>query len=71
MKQPDLFLACLAESFERQGELFEHTTETDLRCVECGAWMVETESGWLCCPKGHGKLLPQAEEACGSWFEGD
>ncbi len=37
-----------------------------LRCEECGRVLVQTTSGYLCCPRGHGKLrldeLRTAEE---------
>ena len=45
-----------------------------LRCEECGEYMVSTESGYLACPRGHGKLAldaPPAEEPDGSWFGAD
>jgi hypothetical protein len=33
---------------------------------------VRTPSGWLACPKGHGKLMCEeepGEEGYGTWFE--
>jgi hypothetical protein len=49
----------------------------DLRCEECGEYLIRTESGYLSCPMGHGKLVeeqpadvpPGTEEACGLWIE--
>jgi hypothetical protein len=45
-----------------------------LKCVECGEYLIQTESGYLCCPKGHGRLRIDAEadipgENSGSWFD--
>jgi len=33
-----------------------------LRCEECGEQLVGTESGFLACPRWHGKLV--RDEAC-------
>lgn len=37
--------------------------ETDRPCREpgCLANLVVTETGYLCCPRGHGKLIPNTE----------
>jgi hypothetical protein len=44
----------------------------DLRCEACGHYLVRTPSGYLACPKGHGKLQQEeAPEPCGSWFDED
>lgn len=32
--------------------------ESDQLCGECERRLVLTASGYLCCPVGHGKLLP-------------
>jgi hypothetical protein len=69
----------LARSFHRQGELFAQAaaidSDSDQRCVQCGAFLVRTESGFLCCPRGHGKLLIDSfdddPERWGRWFEDD
>lgn len=45
-----------------------HGRESGLSCCECGAPLVETECGWVCCPNGHGKLLDESEPF-GAWFE--
>jgi hypothetical protein len=40
--------------------------------MECGEYLVTTASGYLSCPKGHGRLqldAPPVEEPCGSWFD--
>ncbi len=37
----------------------------DLACSVCGRIMINTPSGYICCPVGHGRLLvaiPQADE---------
>jgi hypothetical protein len=77
--QPDLFAPMLARSFHRQGELFDQAAaidaDSDQRCAQCGAHLVRTESGFLCCPRGHGKLLIDSldddRERWGQWFEDD
>jgi hypothetical protein len=48
----------------RQPTLFEldGPRESDERCSECGAYLVETTSGYWCCPRGHGKLLVAEEQ---------
>jgi hypothetical protein len=64
--QPDLFHRCLGRTEAHQGELFplagaiEHETE---RCQECSAYLVETTSGYWCCPRGHGRLQVREESA--------
>ncbi len=69
--QHDLFRPMLAKHHARQRTLFEEgPRETSLSCCECGQPLVETQSGFLCCPAGHGKLLAE-EEPRGSWFESD
>lgn len=35
----------------------------DLACVQCGALLVRTGSGYLACPAGHGKLLEEIGDA--------
>ena len=30
------------------------------RCSECGEYLITTESGYLACPRGHGKLFIEA-----------
>lgn len=64
-----------------QGQLFDGEPEYDqapgnLSCEQCGAGLVQTPSGYVCCPNGHGKLLPVQDEAeydqafeSGRWFE--
>ena len=54
--QPQLWGPC-AESRGRQGELFAAgPRESAERCPECEAYLVETSSGFWCCPRGHGRL---------------
>ena len=70
MRQPDLFGAGRAQTFGRQGDLFQgQNLDSALRCCECGEYLVRTDSGYLACPEGHGKLLCEEQEPCGSWFE--
>ncbi len=46
-----------------------------LRCEECNRQLVGTESGYLSCPIGHGRLqvdeIVTHGEPCGSWFDDD
>lgn len=35
-----------------------------LRCVTCDRLMIQTPSGYVSCPRGHGRLLQEAEAAC-------
>jgi hypothetical protein len=53
----------------------EEPTLYSLRCVDCGHFLVRTESGFLACPLGHGRLIretpddPQPEDESGwQWF---
>jgi hypothetical protein len=57
-----MFEPMLATVRGRQGELFAEPDEpaTSLRCEECGRLLVRTPSGYLACPRGHGKLLTEA-----------
>jgi hypothetical protein len=60
--QRDLFRPMCGKQTARQGTLFEqagHGRESADTCPECGTNLVETGSGYWCCPVGHGKLLPQ------------
>lgn len=47
------------------------------KCGECGRELVTTESGFLCCPMGHGRLVVEELTDCGSaerfgsWFAPD
>jgi hypothetical protein len=62
--QRDLFSPMLARSFHRQGELFDQSAATEadsnLRCSVCQSFLVRTGSDYLCCPRGHGKLITEA-----------
>ena len=73
--QNDLFRPMCGRQYHRQAELFDETNaaDSDLGCQVCGDLLVRTESGFLCCPNGHGKLLIEAveDERCGRWFEDD
>jgi hypothetical protein len=61
--QPDLFSSMLARPIHRQSELFDQEAATDadsnLRCCECQSFLVRTSSGFLCCARGHGKLIDE------------
>jgi hypothetical protein len=72
--QRDLFHRMCARVQARQGELFApgEDERSNVPCGECGECLVRTPSGWLCCPRGHGKLIYEAEpgeESYGTWFE--
>jgi hypothetical protein len=74
--QRDLFRPMCGRVSARQGELFPagQGEQSDLACGECGEFLVRTPSGWLACPRGHGKLTCEAEpgeESYGTWFEDD
>jgi hypothetical protein len=60
-----------AATAAHQSELYEtryHGRESSLHCEECGEYLVETPGGYLCCPRGHGKLhiedRPEEIEPC-------
>jgi hypothetical protein len=47
---------------------------TSLRCSECGHYLARTESGFLACPLGHGRLIRESDDdrdRCGSGFGED
>ena len=44
-----------------QRELFTGPIVSESKCCECGENLVETPSGYLCCPQGHGKLLTEEQ----------
>ena len=74
--QRDLFWPMCGRQYGRQAALFAAGWDevSDLACGECGASLVRTPSGWLACPRGHGKLTceeEQGEESYGTWFEDD
>ena len=76
--QPDLFLPMCARVIARQGQLFDTDGPPALtaKCRECGEYLERTPSGYLACPRGHGKLLTEApadeapaDEPAPSWSE--
>ncbi len=72
MKQSDLFQPMLAKTYGHQADLFQDNgAEVDIHCETCGEYMVRTESGYVTCPKGHGKLLEEGAQPYegGLWFE--
>lgn len=38
---------------------------SDIKCSVCGERMVLTPSGWLACPRWHGRLISEANQAEG------
>lgn len=65
--QRDLFNP-FSREHAAQGELFDDGPEVSaLSCVECGEPLERTPSGYLCCPKGHGRLI--AEESANPFGE--
>lgn len=63
MSQRDLFRPMLASQFAHQLRMFAdagHGRESNLSCGVCGEPLVETPSGFLACPRGHGRLLQEA-----------
>jgi len=60
--QPDLFLPMCATTRTRQRGMFDGMVpESDDSCDECGRPLIETPSGYWCCPAGHGMLkMPKA-----------
>jgi hypothetical protein len=74
--QRDLFWPMCGRQHSHQRELFAAGWDevSDLACGECGEHLVRTPSGWLACPRGHGKLTCEekpGEESYGTWFEDD
>ncbi len=57
----------------KQGNLFDSGGKVSpLSCVECGEPMEHTPSGYIVCPRGHGRLLEttsQDVDAFGGWFD--
>lgn len=62
-RQPHLYDDATATVTSRQARLFDPNAaeagDSALTCCTCGRAMVRTESGFLCCPAGHGKLLDE------------
>lgn len=78
--QGDLFRPMCATHHTTQGRLFDldGPAESDLACQQCGEYLVRTQSGYLCCPEGCGRLIEATvprgtpdQEPCGSWFDVD
>jgi hypothetical protein len=74
--QGGLFRPMCGRQQSRQGDLFAAGGDevSDLACGECGKFLARTPSGWLCCPRGHGKLTCEeepGEDSSGRWFEDD
>jgi hypothetical protein len=65
-QQPHLWDTSTATITSRQPRLFDPNAveagDTPLVCCTCGRPMVRTESGYLCCPAGHGKLIAEEVE---------
>ena len=60
-RQPDLFLPMCARVSARQPELFDMPgpPAVNLTC-SCGHYLERTPSGFLACPRGHGKLRTES-----------
>ena len=57
MNQSNLFTPW-GETIAAQRELFpREDRSSSLRCCECQEHLVRTASGFLACPRGHGRLL--------------
>ena len=57
-KQGDLFRSMCATVRTAQPELFEVGGRSSaLRCEQCGEHLEHTASGFIACPRGHGKLM--------------
>jgi hypothetical protein len=60
-RQPHLYDDATATLTSRQATLFDANDaaacDSALTCCTCDRPMVRTESGFLCCPTGHGKLI--------------
>jgi hypothetical protein len=63
--QPDLFSPQLAEVRAHQGALFDNTgpVDSNLHCAVCGEHLTPTPSGYLSCPRGHGKLVAHVRKS--------
>ena len=66
-RQPHLYDDSTATVTSRQATLFNPNNaaagDSPLTCCTCGRPMVRTESGYLCCPAGHGKLIDEGATA--------
>lgn len=62
-RQPHLFDDCTATITTTQPGLFNPNAveagDSASTCRNCGRPMLRTESGFLCCPVGHGKLIDE------------
>lgn len=72
MSQRDLFRPMLAQHYATQAHFFPdalgYVRESDIACQACGSMLIETSSGYLACPNGHGKLLQEAvSDECSTW----
>jgi hypothetical protein len=58
-----LYDSATATVRSRQATLFDPNAveagDSALTCCTCGRQMVRTESGYLCCPVGHGRLIDE------------
>ncbi len=43
----------------------------DLHCSQCGRTMIDTQSGYISCPLGHGRLLAEAPAAAPTYSPSD
>jgi hypothetical protein len=63
--QPDLFLPMCARAMTCQAQLFDTDgpPAVTAQCAQCGEYLERTPSGYLACPRGHGKLLTEPPAA--------
>jgi hypothetical protein len=64
-KQPDLFRPMCAEVHGHQRSLFDNSgpADSNLHCEVCGSELAHTSSGYLACPRGHGKLVAHVRKS--------
>ena len=70
--QRDLFLSMCGRSLAQQGQLFDTDgpPAVTTTCRECGEYLERTPSGYLACPRGHGKLLTESSaETADDWSD--
>lgn len=60
-----------ATTTAHQAELFDTDGPelSALSCDCCGEPMERTPSGYLCCPRGHGRLIEVASDDCNGLFD--
>jgi hypothetical protein len=70
-RQPNLFDPMCATVRTQQPKLWaDGPRESSLTC-ECGEPLLATQSGFLCCPLGHGRLFEAANDPKNWQFDED